>query len=67
MNHDLSKQTNHRRLSLGALALTIAATLYAAIASGCGPDTIIIYDCVDARPDAGDAGYGGATALPVCE
>lgn len=67
MDHDLSNPTKRWSLGLGALTLTCAAILYAASASGCGPDSIIIFDCVDAGADAGDAGFGGATAVPVCE
>ncbi|MEP7124900.1 MAG: hypothetical protein ABJE95_28485 [Byssovorax sp.] len=61
-----SNQTRQRRVTLGALALVWAAILHAVSASGCQPETAIIHDCVVLGPDAGDAGLGGATALPPC-
>lgn len=49
-----------------AAAGSIAAT---AMASGCGPNDIHIYDCPDAgNPDGGDGGNaGGAGGGPSCD
>lgn len=65
----LSRRISRLPMTIGATALSCAAIVYAAVASGgCGPNDVIIHDeCPDAgATDAGDAGTGGASSDPYC-
>lgn len=63
------RRLSWQRTTIGAAALSCAALVYAAAASGCcGPNDAIIHDCVDAgTTDAADAGTGTASTDPYCD
>jgi hypothetical protein len=66
----LCRRLGLRQMTIGAAALSCAAIVHAAAASGCwGPNEALIRDdCVDAgATDAGDAGTGGAFSDADCK
>lgn len=47
---------------LAALLAAAASITAAAMAGGCGPNDVVIYDCLDSgKPDGGDGGAGGGS------
>lgn len=63
-----ARQSKWQSVPILVLALIGAAVSIAAIASGCGPNDVTIYNCLDAgTPDGGDAGNGGGGGDSFCK
>ena len=70
MRRTASKQLRWQSATIFTAVLVGAASSIAAMASGCGPNEIILNNCPDAgAPQGGDAGKGGGGGLddPYCD
>jgi hypothetical protein len=72
MRSNVSARWKLRSVMAIAAVLAGAAMILMPIAAGCGPNDIIIHDCIDgSAPDSGDGGNGGnggsgGSKLPYC-
>lgn len=67
MRRAAPRQWKWRGAAILTAMLVGAATSTSMAVSGCGPNEVILNDCVDAgASDGGDSGDGGGFNLPPC-